>query len=112
VEHLIPSGFRADVGNFVALVDDGRDPVFFQNFCAGFTGAKTFPRCRPRCQTWACRITWSFWQCEYPAVMLTDTAMYRNEHYHAPSDTPEKLDYERMAAVFAATCRAVETVLD
>jgi hypothetical protein len=43
--------------------------------------------------------------------MLTDTAMYRNEHYHAATDTPEKLDYDRMANVFEATCFAVSTVL-
>lgn len=35
----------------------------------------------------------------YPAVMVTDTAFYRYPHYHLPSDTPEKLDYERMARV-------------
>jgi len=34
-----------------------------------------------------------------PAVMVTDTAFYRYPHYHLPSDTPEKLDYERMAKV-------------
>jgi len=42
---------------------------------------------------------WSFWQEGYPAVMITDTAFYRNPHYHHGSDTPEKLDYEAMAQV-------------
>jgi Zn-dependent M28 family amino/carboxypeptidase len=42
---------------------------------------------------------WSFRQHGYPAVMVTDTAFYRYPHYHLPSDTPEKLDYERMARV-------------
>jgi len=42
---------------------------------------------------------WSFRQHGYPAVMVTDTAFYRYPHYHLPSDTPEKLDYERMAQV-------------
>jgi hypothetical protein len=31
--------------------------------------------------------------------MVTDTAFYRYAHYHLPSDTPEKLDYLRMARV-------------
>ncbi len=39
----------------------------------------------------------SFWNEGYSAVMLTDTAFYRNPHYHRPTDTPEKLNYEAMA---------------
>jgi hypothetical protein len=31
--------------------------------------------------------------------MLTDTSFLRNPHYHQPTDTPETLDYERMAQV-------------
>lgn len=42
---------------------------------------------------------WSFWQQGYPAVMVTDTAPFRYPHYHQPSDTPDKLDYGRLAIV-------------
>lgn len=42
---------------------------------------------------------WSFRQVGYPAIMVTDTAFYRNPHYHEPSDTPATLDYDRMARV-------------
>jgi hypothetical protein len=42
---------------------------------------------------------WSFWQEGYPAMMLTDTATFRNPHYHRSSDTPDTLDYERMSRV-------------
>jgi hypothetical protein len=31
--------------------------------------------------------------------MVTDTAYNRNPHYHRASDTPDTLDYERMARV-------------
>jgi hypothetical protein len=41
----------------------------------------------------------SFWDQGYPALMLTDTSFLRNPHYHMGSDTPETLDYERMAKV-------------
>lgn len=40
----------------------------------------------------------SFWKYGYPAVMITDTAFYRNPHYHQPGDRPETLDFVRMAA--------------
>jgi Zn-dependent M28 family amino/carboxypeptidase len=39
----------------------------------------------------------SFWNEGYPAVMLTDTAFYRNPHYHEKTDRPETLDYHAMA---------------
>lgn len=42
---------------------------------------------------------WSFRKHGYPAIMITDTAFYRYPHYHRASDTPDKLDYERMARV-------------
>ncbi len=34
-----------------------------------------------------------FWNRGYPAVMLTDTADFRNPHYHQPSDTPATIDF-------------------
>jgi len=40
-----------------------------------------------------------FWPHGYPAVMVTDTAGFRNPHYHRHSDRPETLDYSRMARV-------------
>ena len=42
---------------------------------------------------------WSFWEFGYPAVMVTDTAPYRNEHYHKPSDLPGTLDFDRLQKV-------------
>jgi hypothetical protein len=42
---------------------------------------------------------WSFWQNEFPAIMVTDTAFYRYSHYHSNSDTYEKLNYRSLAAV-------------
>ena len=42
---------------------------------------------------------WSFWRFGYRAVMVTDTAPYRNPHYHTEHDLPENIDYERLARV-------------
>jgi len=38
-----------------------------------------------------------FWDRGYRAVMITDSAFYRNPHYHMPTDTMDKLDFEFMA---------------
>ena len=42
---------------------------------------------------------WSFWREGYPAMMITDTAPFRNPNYHTLRDTPDTLDYERLAEV-------------
>ena len=39
----------------------------------------------------------SFWDQGYKAVMVTDSAFFRNPYYHTPADTMEKLDYRFMA---------------
>jgi hypothetical protein len=39
----------------------------------------------------------SFWDQGFKAVMVTDSAFYRNPHYHQASDTMEKLNYPFMA---------------
>jgi Zn-dependent M28 family amino/carboxypeptidase len=50
---------------------------------------------------------WSFWQQGYPAIMVTDTAPFRYRHYHEPSDTPDKLDYDRFALVVSGMERVI-----
>jgi len=45
---------------------------------------------------------WAFWKQGYPAVMVTDTALFRYPYYHGPQDTPEKIDYERLAMVVSS----------
>ena len=35
-----------------------------------------------------------FWEHAIPAVMITDTAFFRNPHYHQASDTLDTLDLE------------------
>jgi Zn-dependent M28 family amino/carboxypeptidase len=41
----------------------------------------------------------NFWHYGYPAVMITDTAFYRNRAYHTNDDRAERLNYEKMAQV-------------
>jgi Zn-dependent M28 family amino/carboxypeptidase len=41
----------------------------------------------------------NYWHFGYKAFMITDTAFLRNLHYHEKSDTPETLNYLKMADV-------------
>ncbi len=49
----------------------------------------------------------AFWQHGYPAVMLTDTANFRNPHYHQPTDTLDTLDLTFVDQVACAVAEAV-----
>lgn len=49
----------------------------------------------------------AFWEQGFPALMLTDTANFRNPHYHQPSDTLETLDLAFMSAVAEGVTAAV-----
>ena len=50
-----------------------------------------------------------FWDNDYPAIMVTDTANMRNPHYHQESDRIETLDLDFLAGV----CRGlVEAIRD
>jgi Zn-dependent M28 family amino/carboxypeptidase len=52
----------------------------------------------------------SFWKEGYPAVMLTDTAFYRNPHYHEATDVPETLDYGAMAELVRGMSEVIMTL--
>jgi hypothetical protein len=53
---------------------------------------------------------WSFWQENYPAIMVTDTAPFRYPYYHTPSDTADHVDFEKMARVVAGVRKVVEAL--
>jgi Zn-dependent M28 family amino/carboxypeptidase len=52
----------------------------------------------------------AFWHYGYPALMLTDTANFRNPHYHSPTDTIETLDFIFMQRVAEAVIAAAVTL--
>lgn len=49
----------------------------------------------------------NYWRYDYPAVMITNTAFFRNPHYHLPTDTIETLDFVKMAEVVKGVYHAV-----
>ncbi len=40
-----------------------------------------------------------FWRAGIPAILWTDTAEFRNPHYHQSTDTPDTLDYDFLRSV-------------
>jgi len=92
-----------DRGDFVAFVGDLGARRLLRRSVELFRAHAKFPSEGVAAPSFIPGVTWSdhwsFRRHGYPAIMVTDTAFYRNPHYHLPSDTPEKLDYARMARV-------------
>ena len=51
---------------------------------------------------------WSFWQENYPGIMITDTAVFRYPYYHTPRDTFDKVDFDKAARVVDGIHKLVE----
>jgi hypothetical protein len=43
--------------------------------------------------------------------MVTDTALFRYPYYHARGDTPDKVQYDRLARVVAGLGRVIADIV-
>jgi Zn-dependent M28 family amino/carboxypeptidase len=97
------SWFYPDRADFIAFVGDVGSRALVRRALASFRAHARFPSEGVAAPAGIPGVTWSdhwsFRRHGYPAIMVTDTAFYRYPHYHLPTDTPEKLDYMRMARV-------------
>ncbi len=49
----------------------------------------------------------SYWAVGFRALMVTNTAMFRNPNYHKPSDLPDTLDYARLTKLTKMLTRSI-----
>lgn len=112
----VPVGFLkylySSTGNYLALVGNTGQIALTRRMKAAMRAGSPLPIHSINAPVAIPGIDYSdhlnFWRVGYPALMLTDTAMNRNPNYHLASDTPDTLDYARLAqatqAVFEAIC--------
>ncbi|HET7197704.1 MAG TPA: M28 family peptidase [Burkholderiales bacterium] len=95
--------FYPDRADFIAFVGDLGARRLVKRSHALFRRHSDFPSQSLAAPAFVPGVTrsdhWSFRRHGFPAVMVTDTAFNRYPHYHRATDTPEKLDYQRMARV-------------
>lgn len=95
--------FYPNKGNFIAIVGDFRSRQLVKKVVSSFKNQNQFPIESIVTFGFVTGVdfsdNWSFWKGGYPAVMITDTAFYRNPNYHSHSDTYETLNYESLAEV-------------
>ena len=91
------------VGNFVGFVSDLSSKPLMEKCLKSFKSAGVLPAEGLAAPSFLEGIGWSdhwsFWQAGYQAVMITDTAPFRNPNYHQDTDTLDTLDFDRLAAV-------------
>ena len=100
--------FYPSIGNFIAVVSKFEDGDIVKEIKKIFLSKTNIP-----CETLsapafiATGIDFSdhrnYWTFGYNAVMITDTSFYRNHNYHTENDTPETLNYTKMAEVVKGT---------
>ena len=93
--------FYPDRGNFIAFVGNVQSRGIVRKAVGAFRAAATLPSEGATLPAFIPGVAWSdhrsFWEFGVPAAMVTDTAPFRDAHYHMATDSPERLDYERMA---------------
>lgn len=103
-----------DTGNFIALVGNLSSKSFLSRVMAGFKKGTALPVESLSAPAFVVGVNfsdhWSFGKFGYNAVMVTDTAFYRNRNYHKKTDTPETLDYARMTEVVIGLKSAIESL--
>jgi Zn-dependent M28 family amino/carboxypeptidase len=92
-----------DTGNFIGVVGRFQDMALTRTIKQAMRGASDLPVHSINTLPVVPGVDFSdhksYWQYGYKAVMITDTAFYRNPTYHTENDTADQLDYERMAKV-------------
>ena len=103
--------FYPKVGNFIGFVANTHSRALLHRVLSIFRAQKeiasegaALPAFIPGV-AWSDQ--WSFWQHGYPGIMVTDTAPFRYPHYHLPTDTPDKLDYDRFALVVSGMNKVI-----
>ncbi|MBN2428377.1 MAG: M28 family peptidase [Deltaproteobacteria bacterium] len=104
--------FYPTTGNFIAFVTNFRSRRLLRQSLTSFRRHVSFPSQGLAGPGGLPGIDWSdhwsFWEEDYPAIMITDTAPYRYPYYHTPRDTPDKIQFEKMTRVVAGLSRMVE----
>ncbi len=110
-----PAGFHPgypDRGDYLGFVSDVKSAPLLRRVVKAFRSGTSLPSQGSAAPGGIPGVGWSdhwaFWQFGYRALMVTDTAPYRYPYYHTREDTPDKLDYSRMARAITGLLAVVQ----
>lgn len=95
--------FYPDRGNFIGLVGNFKSRKLLRQTEEGFKQLGKIEAYTSMAPRFLPGIDFSdhvsFWDAGYPAIMITDTAFYRNPNYHERTDTPATINYKKMEEI-------------
>jgi hypothetical protein len=100
-----------DTGNFIGFVGNIGSRELLRNTVRSFRAQSQFPSegaALPNALPgvgWSDQ--WSFWQQDYQALMITDTATFRYPFYHTAEDTIDKIDFDKATLVVKGISRVI-----
>jgi Zn-dependent M28 family amino/carboxypeptidase len=99
-------------GNYVTVAQKFGNGRFGRQFARRYRGVAALPVKRFKAPAWLPGIDFSdhlnYWKFGFPAVLLTDTAFYRNRSYHEATDTLARLDMRRLGLAVEALLATVQ----
>lgn len=104
--------FYPDRGDFVGFVGNLGSRSLVRDAVGAFRRTTPFPSEGAALPAGVPGVAWSdhwaFWELDFPAVMVTGTAVFRNPHYHEPTDAASTVDYVKLARVTLGLGRVIE----
>lgn len=101
-------------GNFIALVGSLDQMDFTKKIKLQMKGATNLPVYSINAPKSLPGIDYSdhlnYWNFGINAVMISDTAFYRNSEYHELGDTSDRLDYDKMSKVVVAVYETIKSL--
>ena len=101
-----------DRGNFLAFVGNLGSRSLVREAIGAFRESTAFPSEGAALPAGIPGIGWSdhwaFWESGYSAIMVTDTAPFRNPNYHESTDVPATVDFAKLARVARGLERVTE----
>lgn len=106
--------FYPSRGNYIAFVSNSSSSDFKNLVVKGFKKNSKFKVRTLTAPSFVTGVDFSdhqsFWINGYKAIMVTDTAFYRNKNYHTAADTIETLDFKKMSEIAEGLIKAVENL--
>ena len=100
---LLLNSLYPSQGNFLGFISDIDSRELLRNTIRSFRAQAKFPSEGVALPDFIQGVggsdRGSFWQQGYQAVMITDTAPFRNPYYHTADDTVDKIDFEKLSRV-------------
>ncbi|MBN1352441.1 M28 family peptidase [candidate division KSB1 bacterium] len=110
----LASQHQPGTGNFIAIVGDLNSKSLVYQVDEGIKMHSDIPTFAIASHRWIPGVDLSdhasFWHYNYPAIMLTDTAYYRNPNYHSEDDTYDTLNYQVFSKLITGLFKAIQHV--